>query len=63
MRFMSSVPSHSHRVRFSSGTADEGNTFVDGLGARSGFGDDWLRIWGLKFVMDGGVAGAAASTS
>jgi predicted amidohydrolase YtcJ len=33
--------------------------FVDGLGARSGFGDDWLRLWGLKFVLDGGVAGAA----
>jgi predicted amidohydrolase YtcJ len=33
--------------------------FVEGLGARSGFGDDWLRIWGLKFVLDGGVAGAA----
>src|SRR5262249_60187768 len=32
--------------------------FVDGLGARSGFGDDWLRLWGLKFVLDGGVAGA-----
>jgi predicted amidohydrolase YtcJ len=41
------------------GTADEGKAFVEGLGARSGFGDDWLRIWGLKFVMDGGVAGAA----
>jgi predicted amidohydrolase YtcJ len=32
--------------------------FVEGLGARSGFGDDWLRLWGLKFVLDGGVAGA-----
>src|SRR5499427_7619467 len=32
---------------------------IDGLGARSGFGDDWLRIWGLKFVMDGGTEGAA----
>ena len=41
------------------GTAEEGKAFVAGLGARSGFGDDWLRIWGLKFVMDGGVAGAA----
>src|SRR6516225_3646428 len=28
-------------------------------GARSGFGDDWLRIWGLKLVLDGGVEGAA----
>lgn len=33
--------------------------FIDGLRVRSGFGDDWLRLWGLKFVMDGGVAGAA----
>jgi predicted amidohydrolase YtcJ len=32
---------------------------IDGLGARSGFGDDRLRIWGLKFVLDGGVEGAA----
>jgi predicted amidohydrolase YtcJ len=32
---------------------------VEGLGVRSGFGDDWLRLWGLKFVMDGGVEGAA----
>jgi predicted amidohydrolase YtcJ len=32
--------------------------YVEGLGARSGFGDDWLRLWGLKFVLDGGVAGA-----
>jgi predicted amidohydrolase YtcJ len=40
------------------GTAEEGEAFVAGLGARSGFGDDWLRLWGLKFVMDGGVAGA-----
>ena len=28
-------------------------------GVRSGFGDDLLRIWGLKFVMDSGVEGAA----
>src|SRR5215471_1857953 len=32
---------------------------IDGLGARSGLGDDRLRIWGLKFVLDGGVEGAA----
>jgi predicted amidohydrolase YtcJ len=32
---------------------------IRGLGAWSGFGDDWLRIWGLKFVMDGGVEGGA----
>jgi predicted amidohydrolase YtcJ len=38
---------------------DEAIALIDGIGARSGFGDDWLRIWGLKFVMDGGVEGAA----
>jgi predicted amidohydrolase YtcJ len=32
---------------------------VEGLGVRSGFGNDQLRLWGLKFVMDGGVEGAA----
>lgn len=32
---------------------------VEGLGMKSGFGDDWLRLWGLKFVMDSGVEGAA----
>jgi predicted amidohydrolase YtcJ len=32
---------------------------IRGLGTWSGFGDDWLRIWGLKFVMDGGVESGA----
>ena len=32
---------------------------IRGLSGRSGFGDDWLRLWGLKFVMDGGVEGGA----
>ena len=40
-------------------TADEAVALIDGLGVASGFGDDWLRIWGLKFVLDGGVEGAA----
>jgi predicted amidohydrolase YtcJ len=38
---------------------DHARALIDGLGARSGLGDDWLRIWGLKFVLDGGVEGAA----
>jgi len=42
-------------------TTDQSTAIIDGLGARSGFGDDWLRIWGLKFVLDGGVEGAAMS--
>src|SRR6516162_8754222 len=40
-------------------TTDQAIDLIRGLGARSGFGDDWLRIWGLKFVMDGGVEGGA----
>jgi predicted amidohydrolase YtcJ len=40
-------------------TEDAAIALINGLGARSGFGDDWLRIWGLKFVMDGGAEGAA----
>jgi predicted amidohydrolase YtcJ len=40
-------------------TAEQALALVHGLGVRSGFGDDWLRIWGLKFVMDGGVEGGA----
>jgi predicted amidohydrolase YtcJ len=32
---------------------------IDGLGIHSGFGDDVLRVWGLKFVLDGGVEGGA----
>ena len=40
-------------------SADQAIALIGGLGVRSGFGDDWLRIWGLKFVMDGGVEGGA----
>jgi predicted amidohydrolase YtcJ len=40
-------------------TQDGAIALIEGLGTRSGFGDDWLRIWGLKLVMDGGVEGAA----
>jgi len=47
-------------IRIGSELADDAAiALIDGLGARSGFGDDLLRIWGLKFVMDGGVEGAA----
>jgi predicted amidohydrolase YtcJ len=40
-------------------STDQAIALIRGLGARSGFGDDWLRIWGLKLVLDGGVEGAA----
>lgn len=32
---------------------------IDGFAVRSGFGDDLLKIWGLKFVLDGGGEGGA----
>jgi predicted amidohydrolase YtcJ len=32
---------------------------IEGLGMHSGFGDEMLRVWGLKFVLDGGVEGGA----
>jgi predicted amidohydrolase YtcJ len=32
---------------------------IDGLGVQSGFGDDLLKIWGLKFGLDGGAEGGA----
>jgi predicted amidohydrolase YtcJ len=40
-------------------TEDQAVALINGLGVRSGFGDDWLRLWGLKFVLDGGVEGGA----
>jgi predicted amidohydrolase YtcJ len=32
---------------------------IEGFGVRSGFGDDLLKLWGLKFVLDGGAEGGA----
>lgn len=32
---------------------------IDGFAVHSGFGDDLLKIWGLKFVLDGGGEGGA----
>lgn len=32
---------------------------IDGFALRSGFGNDWLKVWGLKFVLDGGPEGGA----
>jgi predicted amidohydrolase YtcJ len=39
--------------------AEQAIALIRGFGVRSGLGDDWLRIWGLKFVLDGGVEGGA----
>lgn len=41
------------------GTVAEQIADIQSLGVRSGFGDDLLKIWGLKAVMDGGAAAAA----
>jgi predicted amidohydrolase YtcJ len=40
-------------------SADDALAFVRGLAAWSGLSDDWLRLWDLKLVMDGGVEGGA----
>jgi len=32
---------------------------IEGFAVRSGFGDDLLKIWGLKFGLDGGAEGGA----
>ena len=40
-------------------SAEQAIALIRGLGVRSGFGDHRLRIWGLKFVLDGGVEGGA----
>jgi predicted amidohydrolase YtcJ len=41
------------------GTVAEQIADIQSLGIRSGFGNDLLKIWGLKAVMDGGAAAAA----
>jgi predicted amidohydrolase YtcJ len=35
--------------------------YIDEQRSERDIGDDWLRVWGLKLVVDGGVAGAALS--
>lgn len=36
---------------------EEQRAWIEGLAPVSGFGDQWLNIWGLKVVIDGGVEG------
>jgi hypothetical protein len=38
---------------------EERLAFVEAQQVSSGFGDDWLRLDGVKLVLDGGVSGAA----
>src|SRR6266704_5254540 len=40
-------------------TLEERMAIIEGVGVRSGFGDDLLKLWGLKFVLDGGAEGGA----
>jgi predicted amidohydrolase YtcJ len=40
-------------------TLAERTANIEGFGVRSGFGDDLLKLWGLKFVLDGGAEGGA----
>ena len=44
---------------FSPGAVAEQIADITSLGVRSGFGDDFLKIWGLKTLMDGGPFAAA----
>jgi predicted amidohydrolase YtcJ len=44
---------------FSPGSVKERIADIASLGVRSGFGDDLLKIWGLKSLMDGGPFAAA----
>jgi len=44
---------------FSPGAVAEQIADIASLGVRSGFGDDLLKIWGLKTLMDGGPFAAA----
>lgn len=40
-------------------TLEERMAIIEGFGVRSGFGDDLLKLWGLKFGLDGGAEGGA----
>jgi predicted amidohydrolase YtcJ len=40
-------------------TQAERMAIIEGFGVRSGFGDDLLKLWGLKFGLDGGAEGGA----
>src|SRR5207245_8099179 len=41
-------------------TLAERMAIIEGFGVRSGFGDDLLKLWGLKFGLDGGAEGGAS---
>src|SRR6266568_1860685 len=41
------------------GTMADSLEGIEGFSVRSGFGDDLLKLWGLKFGLDGGAEGGA----
>lgn len=40
-------------------TLEKSMAIIEGFGVRSDFGDDSLKLWGLKFGLDGGAEGGA----
>jgi predicted amidohydrolase YtcJ len=44
---------------YPSGSVEQRIAQIDGFAMRSGFGNKRVRVWGLKFVMDGGPEGGA----
>ena len=44
---------------FPDGPVEKRIAGIHGLGTVSGAGDDWVKVWGLKFVLDGGPEGGA----
>jgi len=46
-------------LMYPSGSVDQRIAQIDGFAMRSGFGNTWVKVWGLKFVMDGGPEGGA----
>jgi predicted amidohydrolase YtcJ len=46
-------------LMYPSGSVDQRIAQIDGFAMRSGFGNKRVKVWGLKFVMDGGPEGGA----
>jgi predicted amidohydrolase YtcJ len=46
-------------LAFAGASAANAIAEINGWGVRSGFGDDMLRLWGLKIVLDGGAENGA----
>jgi hypothetical protein len=45
------------------GTVADRIAWIDKLAVRNGSGNDWLKVWGLKLVLDGGPEGGAVDES